>query len=99
MERDVVALLEWIIRGTNDLRGAACTACPDLFNTAIPSPFLGHTNASRWALVQATCKTCPARAACWAWAAQTPNSGASGPTAATLINPFGPPRNRKRTAA
>ncbi|GAA1480622.1 hypothetical protein GCM10009624_10620 [Gordonia sinesedis] len=85
-----VALMAEILEGTADLRGAACTARPRLFDPDVEHSEVGHTSAAdRWREVRRICQSCPARAACWAWATRAPHTRAPlGPTAASVNSPF-----------
>lgn len=79
-----VALAAMILTGSADLRGAACTANPRLFDPDVDHAALGFSSMSaREAAVAATCQTCPARGACWAWASGLNSSRVTGPTAYT----------------
>lgn len=82
---DVVSLLEQILAGSADLRGAACTSHPRLFDPDISHRTLGYASADeRHRQVAATCVGCPVRRECWAWVQRTPRLRVSGPTAATM---------------
>ena len=81
---DVVTLLEAILAGSADLRGAACTNSPQLFDPDVPHTDLGYpTPRARARVIEATCVGCPVRRECWAWAHRQPGSRVVGPTAAT----------------
>lgn len=85
-----VALAAAILEGSADLRGAACTAHPRLYDPDVRAAGLGYASeAERWDEVQATCISCPARGRCWAWAAElSATRKPAGPLAATMSNPF-----------
>lgn len=81
---DVVTLLEKVLAGSADLRGAACTENPRLFDPDVAHTDLGYpTPQARRAAIEATCVGCPVRRECWAWAHRQPGSRVVGPTAAT----------------
>ena len=96
----VVALMATMLEGTTDLRGAACTANPHLFDPDVPAETLGLTDIERWRAVQATCIGCPARAACWDWATSVGNHGRPrGPLADSMNDPFASSRRWERRRA
>lgn len=79
-----VALAVAILTGSANLRGAACTRNPRLFDPDVSASALGFTShRDREKAVEATCVGCPARGACWAWASELPSMRITGPTAAT----------------
>lgn len=85
---DELGLMAAILTGSADLRGAACVGRTALFDPDVPAESLGHADESaRWEETQRVCQSCPARAACWAWASELPSGRVSGPVATTTVNP------------
>lgn len=96
-----MALAAAILTGSADLRGAACTEAPRLFDPDVPAESLGYeTDRARERAVEATCVSCPARGACWAWASGLSTQRIVGPTAATagLAGSMRPRRGRPARA-
>lgn len=80
----VVGLLVEILGGSADLRGAACTAEPRLYDPDVSAQALGYeSDEEREAAIAATCISCPVRGACWAWASEQSANRIAGPTAAS----------------
>lgn len=97
-----VALAVAILTGSADLSGAACTENARLFDPDVPAESLGYeTDRARERAVEATCVSCPARGACWAWASGLSTQRIVGPTAATagLAGSMRPRRGRPTTAS
>lgn len=97
-----VALAAEILRGTANLRGAACTAQPRLYDPDVSAEELGLTDAERWGRVKATCVQCPARGRCWEWAnGLTGHARPRGVLPDVIQNPFASVRRweRQRLAA
>lgn len=98
----VVELLELVLIGSADLRGAACRGRGPLFDPDVGHRALGYdSDEERETAVAATCISCPARGACWAWASGLNSQRVAGPTAASVSvassmrsRPSGRPRRR-----
>ncbi len=85
-----LALVAAILAGSADLAGAACVDSPCLYDPDVRAESLGYPDEdARWSAVTDTCVGCPARGRCWAWMDRTSVYAApTGPTAASVINPF-----------
>lgn len=95
---DALGLMVAILRGSADLRGAACVGHARLFDIDVRASEVGHADEThRWAAVAAICQTCPVRGRCWEWASVQPSTRFSGPAAATSGNPFLPRGRQTRT--
>lgn len=95
-----VALAAEILRGTADLRGAACTSEPKLYDPDVQASELGLTDVERWEAVKAICVGCPARGRCWEWASGlNGHRRPRGPLADVQSDPFAGVRRWDRRRA
>lgn len=92
-----VALASAILTGSADLRGAACTSEPRLYDPDVSAEDLGLTDRGRWQAVKDLCVACPARGACWEWSTGLSNHARPrGPLADVYQDPFAAVRRWER---
>ncbi len=100
-----VDLLAAILFGSADLHGAACTGLGRLFDPDVTAAAVGFaTDKARHDAIAQTCRGCPVRGQCWAWATRLHPDRVSGPTAGTVsvagvMNGRGPRRPRRAATA